>query len=137
MVKQGTVLGPICCGSSIAEYGEENGEGGISIGSTSIASLAHVDGIVNVNSKIGDVISSHEAIKWFSKKKRLELRVKKCNVLQINTKPSNPVPLLEINGEEMKVKEKVIYLGDVLNTRGNNNDLIEDKAKKGKEVIKR
>ena len=35
----------------------------------------------------------------------------------------------------MEVKEKVMYLGDVLNTRGNNNDLIEDRVKKGKEVI--
>ena len=62
LVKQGTVLGPICCSASIAEVDEEIGEGEVSVGNAVMKTLAHVDDILNMNKSIRDVISSHDAV---------------------------------------------------------------------------
>ena len=135
LVKQGTVLGLVCCSASIAEVDEEIEEGGVSVGNAVMKTLAHVDDILNMNKSIRDVISSHDAVEWFTKKKRLELSETKCYIVPVNVKPTSPVPVLLVNGEEIKEKEKVTYLGDVINKRGNNTDLVEDRVKRGKEVI--
>lgn len=39
--------------------------------------------------------------------------------------------MLYINGSEMDVCKKVKYLGDIFNSKGNNNDLINDRVEKG------
>ena len=136
LVKQGTVLGPICFSANIAEVDEEEiEEGGVSVGNAVMKTLTHVDDILNMNKSIRDVISSHDAVEWFTKKKRLELSETKCYIIPVNVKPTSPVPVLLVNGEEIKEKEKVTYLGDVINKRGNNTDLVEDRVKRGKEVI--
>ena len=132
LVKQGTVLGPICCSANIAEVDGEIEERGVSVGNAVMKTLAHVDDILNMNKSIRDVISSHHAVGWFTKKKRLELSETKCYIVPVNVKPTSPVPVLLVNGEEIKGKEKVTYLGDVINKRGNNTDLVENR---GKEVI--
>ena len=124
------MLGPICCSAYIAEVDEEIEEGGVSVGNAVMKTLAHVDDIVNVNKSIRDVISSHDAVEWFTKKKRLELSDTKCYIVPVNVKPTSPVPVLLVNGEEIKEKEKVMYLGDVTNKRGNNTDLVEDRVKR-------
>ena len=73
LVKQGTVIGPLLCSASIAEFCEECGPGGAGIGKTTIRTLAFVDDIININSDVVDVLSSHERIKCFSEKKNLPL----------------------------------------------------------------
>ena len=42
---------------------------------------------------------------------------------------------LDINGETAKYVDKVKYLGDIFNSKGNNNNLIESRVKTGKQKI--
>ena len=50
LVKQGTVIGPLLCSATIAEFCEEHGASGAVIGDTTIRSLAFVEDIININS---------------------------------------------------------------------------------------
>ena len=43
--------------------------------------------------------------------------------------------MLEINGKEMGSVEKFLYLGDVINAKGNNSDLINDRISRGKAMV--
>ena len=67
--KQGTVLGPILSSASIAECCQEQKQGGVTIGSTVIRSLAYVDDLAGVNQVHLDVHNSHDKVTLFSKKK--------------------------------------------------------------------
>ena len=49
IVKQGTVLGPLLCSASTAECCDEHSEGGASVGSCIVRSLAYVDDILDIN----------------------------------------------------------------------------------------
>ena len=129
--KQGTVLGPILSSSSIAECCNEQKRGGANLGSVVIRSLAYVDDLLGANHKVIDVHESHKVVIRFSKKKRIPLNEDKCIVLPVNVSAKDAVPVLHVNGKEMKISNKERYLGDVFNFRGNNNDLIDDRVQKG------
>ena len=132
LVKQGTVIGPLLCSASIAEFCEECGPGGAVIGNTTIRTLAFVDNTININSDVIDVLSSHESIKCFSEKKNLPLSPTKCFILAINC---SFVPNLEINGKQMGKERKVRYLGDVVNSSGTMCDTIADRVARGTRCI--
>ena len=78
LVKQGTVIGPLLCSTTIAGFCEEHGAGGAVIEDTTIRSLAFVDDIVNTNSNVSDILLSHERINLFPKKKNLPLSTTMC-----------------------------------------------------------
>ena len=131
IVKQGTVLGPTLSSASIAECCDEQMEGGAIIGSLSIRSLAFVDDLIGLNHTIKDVHGSHKVVTFFSKKKRSSLNEEKCIVLPINVTDKDALPVLFLNGRELDVVEVAKYLGDMFNSKGNNNDLITDRVQKG------
>ena len=129
--KQGTVLGPILSSASIAECCEEQREGGAMIGSLSIRSLAYVDDLMGMNHTVRDVHQSHKGVVFFSRKKRVDLNEEKCVILPINVTDKDAIPVLYVNGRELDVVAVTKYLGDVFNSKGNNNDLIADRVNKG------
>ena len=55
--------------------------------------------------------------------------------MMINPKSTDSVPTLEIDGNQIKLVVKVKYLGDVVNNKGDNTSLIEDRVNKGNAVI--
>ena len=55
----------------------------------------------------------------------------KCFVLPVNAKLNECFPVLEVNGQEMKVVTVSTYLGDVFNSKGNNKDLMQDRVSRG------
>ena len=130
-VKQGTVLGSTISSASIAESCDEQKEGGAMIGSLSIRSLAYVDDLMGINHAIRDVHKSHRVVVFFSKKKRINLNEEKCVVLPINVTDKDAIPILYVNGREMDIVDVTRYLGDMFNSKGNSNDLITDRVKKG------
>ena len=131
IVKQGTVLGPLLCSASTAECCDEHVSGGMSIGSTSIRSLAYVDDILDIDEDPDDASDAHNTVLEFTSKKRLELSWKKCALLAINSTKKTKIPNLLIDGKPVKRESSAKYLGDIINEKGSNSDLIEDRVKKG------
>ena len=130
IVKQGTVIGPLLCSASTAECCVEHGAGGANIGETNLKSLAYVDDIVDINETTEDAEGAHDVVLKFTAKKRLELSGKKCSIIAMNAKP-NQIPKLTIKGKLVKREKSAKYLGDILNGNGTNDDLIDDRVKKG------
>ena len=54
----------------------------------------------------------------------------KCRSLYINYRKEQCIEL-DINGETSENVDAVKYLGDIFNSKGNNNDLIESRVKTG------
>ena len=131
ITKQGTVMGPPLCSSSLGECLDEHDGGGATIGNVSIPALAFDDDMNSLETKIRRVHSSHETTIWFSEKKNQPLNEDKCCILCVNDKPGDVTPTLEVNGREMDRVDKITYIGDVFNRWGNNNDLIADRVAKG------
>ena len=129
-VKQGGILGSPLCSATTAEYCEINK--GITIGTLTLASLAFVDDIIDLNGHFGDVLIAHQNAMEFAKKKKLTFAPEKCYIMLIKQKnKTNPVPVLFIDGKEVVEVEVMKYLGDVFNAMGNNDDLIVDRIKRG------
>ena len=130
IVKQGGVLGSPMCSATTGEYCEKNK--GVTMGETSVASLAFVDDIADLSEFFGDVIISHQNAVKFAKEKKLQFAPDKCYIMVIKQKgKSNPVPTLFINGEEIAEVSSIKYLGDIFNALGNNDDLVADRIKRG------
>ena len=134
IVKQGTILGPNLCSSSTAEYCGINP--GVCVGNLIISSLLFVDDIVDLSSSVEDCKASHENALHFSKKKKLTYSGTKCFSMVINGKNKVEAPNLEID-EVKKVlpASEVAYLGDIFNSKGNNDGLINDRLKRGTKAM--
>ena len=129
--KQGTVLGPILSSASIAECCLDQKRGGATVGSAIVRSLAFVDDLAGVNHKVLDTHESHKVVVLFSKKKRQPLNEDKCVILPINVPDGMATPVMYVNGKQMEICDLAKYLGDIFNSQGNNNDLINDRVAKG------
>ena len=130
IVKQGGVLGSPMCSATTAEYCERNK--GILLGDASIASLAFVDDIADLSTTFSDAISSHKNAFKFASRKKLQLAADKCYIMLIQPKNKKcDVPKLEVDGGEVKEVDSLVYLGDAFNKKGNNDDLIADRVRRG------
>ena len=131
ITKQGTVTGPSLCCSSLGEVLDLHRGGGVPVGSVSVPTLAFVDDINNLQTKISEVHSAHEKTIWFSKRKNQPLNKGKCEVMCVNTAPGDAVPELYIEDHPVKCTDKIKYVGDVFNQKGSNKDLIDDRKVRG------
>lgn len=130
IVKQGGVLGSPMCSATTAEYCEQNR--GISIGQATIASLAFVDDIADISASFEDALNSHKNALKFARRKKLQLAPDKCFIMLIKQgNKEMKVPELEVEGEKVQQVKLMKYLGDIFNEKGNNDDLVEDRAKRG------
>ncbi len=136
VTKQGTVLGPALCSASLGEVLDEL-EGGASIGDMNIPALLFVDDLNSTQTDIRRVHSSHNTVVHFSQKKNQPLNKGKCCVLPVNKKPGGVCPVLKIDDHQLEEVVKVGYVGDFFNTKGNNNDLIQDRVNKGTQCTRR
>ena len=132
IVQQGSVTGGALCAASTAEVTKEDLGNGCQVGNMNVKALTFVDDIASTTTKVADTYTSNRSIEWFSKKKRLGLNVPKCLNMCINRQATDILPRLKLAGCVIPTKEKGVYLGDQFNTKGNNQDLIEDRIKKGK-----
>ena len=130
IVKQGGILGSPMCSETTAEYCEKNK--GLSIGQATIASLAFVDDIADISTTFEDAVSSHKNALMFASQKKLQLAPDKCFIMLIKQRNNTlEVPELEIGGEKVQDVNLITYLGDVFNNKGNNDDLVADRVKRG------
>ena len=134
IVKQGSILGPLLCSTSTAEYCSSNL--GVTIGSLVIASLLYVDDIIDLSSSYENCVDAHQKAVIFAKLKKLKYSVTKCFNMIINKKKGMEHPVLNLGDDECVIPVSVItYLGDLFNEQGNNNDLIGDRVKRGMKAM--
>ena len=129
IVKQGGVLGSPLCSATTAEYCTLNN--GIAIGDVVIATLAFVDDIADISGSFEDAISAHNNAIIFSLKKKLTFSPDKCYIMIVNNRRNNGIPDLYIDGQKVDNVDVIKYLGDIFNSKGNNNDLMEDRRNRG------
>ena len=131
IIKQGTVLGPNLCSSSTGEYCGQNI--GVCVGDAIISSLLYVDDIIDLSSSLDDYTAAHLNALLFTKRKKLTLSGTKCYTMILNKRTKDgKIPLLIIDDEKNVIlATEITCLGDVFNSKGNNNDLIADRIKRG------
>ncbi len=119
------------CSASTAEFVEANKKvWGFTVGSLSINTMILVNDVCNVNSDILDVILSHNNLLTFGKLKRQPLSGPKCFLLPVNnTRDKWKLPILKVGNHAMEVRDMILYLGNVFNSKGTNKDLIDHRIK--------
>ena len=135
IVEQGTVLGPNLCSVSTAEYCETNT--GVAVGRAIVSSLLFVDDIIDLNGNANGAATSHENTIIFGRRKKLGYSRKKCKSMVINGKKSDELPSLYIDGVEVSMATVITYLGDLINNKGTNSDLIADRCQRGISAMRR
>ena len=129
IVKQGAVLASNICSVSTGEICTQ--DDGAPAGLLLLPPLAFVDDIAKADVYVCDVCSSHARIVAFSDLKKIGLNETKCFGMVVNEKKnSDPYPCLYVNGTCLKVEKSGKYLGDMINHKNNNDDLINDREKK-------
>ena len=129
IVKQGGILGSSICSATTAEICGVNK--GISIGDIQIATLAYVDDLIGINENSYDTTVAHDNTKDFSRQKKLEYAGDKCKGMVVNGKKNDTFPELFIMEDKVEEVSVIECLGDVFNSKGNNEDLINDRIRRG------
>ena len=128
-MKQGAVLASNICSVSTAEICDQ--DDGAPAGLLLLPPLAFVDDIAKADVQVTDVCSSHARVVAFSDLKKIGLNETKCFGMVVNEKKNSPpYPRLYVNNTCLKVEKSGKYLGDVINHKNNNDDLIKDREKK-------
>ena len=129
IVKQGTVLGPQLCKVSTAEYGDDTP--GFQLGEINIKPPIFVDDILTIAGNAADSKKSHQKAISFQYRKRCKFGKTKCEMIVVNEKKLDIAPVLEIDGHVMKKVDKAKYVGDFVNHKGTNSDLIAHRVRNG------
>ena len=128
IVKQGDVLASNICSVSTGEICDQ--DFGAPIGLLSLRPLAFVDDILKLNTKTDDVRSSHAHTLSFSKLKKLDLNEPKCCGLTVGGKKNTNFPELYINDILVQIVKSAKYLGDIINNKNNNEDMLIERGNK-------
>ena len=90
--------------------------------------------MIDPNRTVYDIIESNEIAKHFEKINRLTFKADKCKSLYVSYGKEQCIDL-DITSETDHNVHAVKYLGDIFNSKGNSNDLIESRVKTGKHKI--
>ena len=121
IVKQGTVLGPILNNCSLDTICRDGS--GYHMGHAVIKPVEFVDNLADLNHNIQSASVSNKIIEQIQHEKRLNFSTRKCELFVIGQVEDNCN--LEVNNTTIKRVEHVKYLGDFINSQGNNFDLIK------------
>ena len=135
IVKQGSVLSSNLCSSSTAQLCDQNTRGGIYTGNFVLNDVLYVDDTTDLNDDINEAIESNEEIVNFSKGKRLSLNHPKCGILTVNNKLHHSSPTLTVGSGTVPHIQSAKLVGDIINEKGNNSDMINEKIKNAKAAL--
>ena len=135
IVKQGSVLSSNLCSCSTAELCDSNITGGTMTGLLFLSSLLFVDDTFDANEDIAEVVASHYEIMNFKDSKRLGMNCPKCGLITINKKPHYTTPTLTIDEGTVGQVSNTRFLGDIVNEKGTNVDMINDKTTKARSAM--
>ena len=130
IVKQGSVLSSNICSTSTAEICDQNLMGFATVGDTVINDILYVDDTTDPNTGINETVDSHYEIDNFTKSKRMSMNYTKCCILGFNMTMHDSIPTLLVDDNPIPHASKTKSVGDVINDKGTNKDLIEDRIKK-------
>ena len=105
IVKQGTVLGPVVNNCSIDDFFKSSCP--YYFGNTEIKSLKSVDDIADLNDDMISAQTRCKVMENMQDKKRLTFSAEKCELLRINTKPSNIGASLTVNNAQVILVETI------------------------------
>ena len=123
IVKQGTVLGPILNNCSLDTICRDGS--GYQMGHTVIKPMEFVDDLAGPNHNIQSDSASDQIIEQIQHEKQLKFSSRKCELLVIGQVEDQCN--LEVNNTTIKQVQHVKYLGDLINSQGNNCDLIKSR----------
>ena len=130
IVKQGTILGPCVCSTSTAKYCGTNP--GVCVGNLVVSSLLFVDDIIDLSVSSEDREIAHANALHFAKRKKVSYSGTKCFSMVVNGKNKVEPPNLQIDDKKVVLRAtELAYLGDIFNSKGNNDGLIADRKKRG------
>ena len=135
IVKQGSVLGSNICSASTAEVCNTNMKGSATVGDIVINDILYVDDTTDLNSDINQAIESHYEVQNFCKMKRMNMNYSKCGIMGINLKTHDSLPSLLIEENKVPHITESKIVGDVVNNKGTNMDLMEHKLKQGNAAL--
>ena len=104
---------------------------GVAVGSAITSSLLFVDDTFDLSFNEEEYLKSHENATVFGRMKKLLYSKKKCKTMAINAKKGYTLPPLYIDDTKIQEVKEIEYLGDVINSKGNNDSMIEDRVKRG------
>ena len=123
IVNQGTVIGPILNNCSLDTI---CGDGsGYQMGHTVIKPMEFVDDLADANHNMQSASVSNQIIEQIQHEKRLKFFASKCELLLISQVEDQCN--LEVNNTTVKQVQHVKYLGEFINSQGNNCDLIKSR----------
>ena len=95
-----------------------------------LSSLLYVDDALDLSTTLTDRHESHDWAVLFTKLNNLSLSGTKCFEMALNVDEAPPSLVID---ELKKVlpTDVIVYLGDLFNRKGNNDDLIQDRVKRG------
>ena len=126
IVKQGTVLGPVLNNCALDDNCAE-GQGYI-MGTVEIKALNFVDDIADLNSRSENAANSNKNSVGIQERKHHTFAAEKCRILKINS--SDFSHSVCVKGEDLKFDTQFKYLGDILNSGGDNSEMIKDRVEK-------
>ena len=129
IVEQGTVLGPILCSTSTAEYCGSNV--GVAVLDAVVSSLVWVDDTLDLSVSTDNAEESHKKAILFGRKKKIPYSKTKCKTMVVNGKKNDQPPQLYIEEAKVELVQLIEYLGDVINSKGDYSDLVKDRVKRG------
>ena len=135
IVKQGSVLSSNLCSSSTAELCDTNITGGTMVGSLFISNLLFVDDTFDANEDPAEMEKSHNEVMNFSDSKRLGMNYIKCALVTLNKKTHYKTPTLLIGDEKIAQVDHTKFLGDIINEKGTNVHMIDDKVTKARAAM--
>ena len=120
----------MCIRDRTAEYCGINR--GVDIGYMILSSLLYVDDVIDLSSSLSDRAEYHLQAITFIRQNNLSLSGTKCYRMAVNTDTTPPQLIINSDGSKFVVPAEVItYLGDLFNEKGDNDDLIDDRLKRG------
>ena len=133
-IMQGTVFAPIKCSIQIDTLGRDclaNGDGLYQYKNmVDVPGLSMVDDLIGVSTCSDEAVKLNAIINVKIESKKLRFSHTKCFKLHIGKKVSQCTHNLKSHEENIKVVEKAVYLGDILNKDGTLDDTIADRKDK-------
>ena len=123
IVEQGTMLGPILNNCSLDTICRDGS--GYQMGHTVIKPMEFVDDLADPSHNIQSASASNQIIEQIQHEKRLKFSSRNCELLVIGQVEDQCN--LEVNNTTIKQVQHVKYLGDLINSQGNNCDLIKSR----------
>ena len=122
--------GPVLNNCSLNKFSTDSIE--YNNGTVQIKSMEFADDLANPNKDIKSATVSNSVLENIQHEKQGTFLAEKCELLNINCKGNDS---LMVNGTNIELVDSVRYLGDHINTKGNNFYMCKERSTKAKGTV--